>query len=106
MITGSSERARIQRQRASPSVPGEHQVEHDQARRLALEQVARRLAVARLQRPVPLLLQVADDDVANDRLVVDDENGAHRLIVGQRCRGVLKGCLRTLARRRGTGVSR
>ena len=78
-----------------PVGSGQHQVEHDQARRLALEQVACRLAVTRLQCAVPLLLQVADDHVANDGLVVDDENSAHRLIV-QRWRGqVLKGCLRT-----------
>ena len=95
MITGSSERSRIQPHRAEPVRSRQHQVEHDQARRLALEEVARRLAVAGLQRPVSLLLQVADDDVANDRLVVDDENSSHRLIV-QSWRGqVLKGCLRT-----------
>jgi len=42
---------------------------------------AGRLAVPCLQRPEPFLLQVPDDDVAHDRLVVDDEDGAHRLIV-------------------------
>ena len=81
MITGSSERARIQRQSASPSVPGSIRSSTTRLGVSCSSRLRAVVAVARLQRPVTLLLEVADDDVANDRLVVDDENGAHRLIV-------------------------
>ena len=59
-------------------MPGKHEVEHDEARRVALEQLAR----AERRPPassvsVALAPQVADDDLADDRLVVDDEDGAH-----------------------------
>jgi len=47
MITGSSERERIQRQSSRPSVP--------------------------------LALEVTHDDLADDRLVVDDQHGGHGL---------------------------
>src|SRR5207237_8128713 len=37
--------------------------------------------VGGLERPVALPLEVADDPLAHDRLVVDDEDGGHTLIV-------------------------
>jgi hypothetical protein len=40
--------------------------------------------VAGLERPVALALEIADDDLANDGLVVDDENSsAHVFILNQ-----------------------
>ena len=64
-----------------PVGAGQHHVEHDEVRRIALEQLARAVAVRRLERPVALALEVADDDLAHDRLVVDDEDGRHVRIV-------------------------
>ena len=78
MITGRSERLRIQRQSSSPSVPGQHHVEHDERRVGGLDQLAGAVAVAGLERREAVALQVADDHVADDRLVVDDEDGRHR----------------------------
>ena len=54
-----------------------HHVEDDEVGRVALEQLARAVAVGGLERPVALPLEVADDDLADRRLVVDDENGGH-----------------------------
>ena len=70
---------RIQRQSSSPSMPGSITSSTTRSGRLALEQRARVVAVACLERRVPLALEVADDDLADDRLVVDDENGGHAL---------------------------
>ncbi len=56
----------------------QHHVEHDQVRRGALDQRAGGLAVPGLERVVALTLQVASDDVADDRLVVDDQHRRHR----------------------------
>ena len=39
------------------------------------------LTVAGLERPVAVAAQVADDDLAHDRLVVHDQDGLHRVIV-------------------------
>ena len=77
MITGSS------RARADPAAEleavrsGQHDVEHDEVGRLALDERAGVVAVVRLERRVPLALEVAHDDLAHDRLVVDDEDGGH-----------------------------
>jgi hypothetical protein len=46
-----------------------------------LDEFARSVTVPRFQRRVALALQVAHDDLAHDRLVVDDENGCHDRIV-------------------------
>ena len=43
------------------------------------------VAVAGLERRVALALEVADDDLAHDRLVVDDEDGGHAAHCGGRC---------------------
>jgi hypothetical protein len=59
----------------------EHQVEHDETRLVFAEQLLCVQAVARLEGLVALALEVADDDVPDDRLVVDDENGCHLRIV-------------------------
>ena len=60
---------------------GKHQVEHDEVGPLGLDQLARAVAVGRLQGAVPVALQVRDDDLADRRLVVDDENSGHARIV-------------------------
>ena len=79
MITGSSERERIQRQSSSPSVPGSITSSTTRSGDARSTSVAGVVAVAGLERRVPLALEVADDDLADDRLVVDDENGGHGL---------------------------
>ena len=77
MITGSSELERIQRQSSRPSVPGS--ITSSTTRSGSERSSASRAASpsAGLERPVPLALEVADDDLAHDRLVVDDEDGCH-----------------------------
>ena len=77
MITGRRERERIQRQSSSPSVPGSMTIEHDEIRRVALEQLPRAVSVRRLERLEAVALEVADDDLADRRLVVDDEDLGH-----------------------------
>ena len=62
-----------------PVRPRQHHVEHDQVGSSRLDERARIVAVACLERRVPLALEVAHDDLADDRLVVDDENGGHAL---------------------------
>ena len=62
----------------------EHHVEDDEVGLGALDRVAGGVAVARLERPVPFAGEVADDHLANDRLVVDHENGRHRRILLRR----------------------
>jgi len=65
MITGSSI-APDPAAQGEPVHAREHQVEDDQARHLLLEQVARVVPVAGLERSVARLPQIAHDDVAND----------------------------------------
>ena len=78
MITGSSERSLIQRHSDSPSMPGSIRSRTTRLGISALEQVAGVVAVAGLERAVARLPQVAHDDVAHRRFIVDDEHGAHR----------------------------
>ena len=88
MITGSSERARISAE-LEPVDPWEHDVEDDEVGRILLEEPARGASVLGLLRRIAGSLEIADRDVAHDRLVVDHENGRHRHIVRARpCRGV------------------
>ena len=47
-----------------------------------LDQLAGAVAVAGLERREPVPLQVADDHVADDRLVVDDEHRRSRAYSG------------------------
>ncbi len=77
MITGRSPWERIQRQRESPSRAREHQVEHDQLEILRRDERTGGVAVSGLERVETLTLEVADEDIANEGLVVDDENGGH-----------------------------
>jgi hypothetical protein len=63
---------------------GKHQVEDDEVRRVVLEEPSRAVAVTRFERPIALSLQVADDHLAHDGFVVDDEDGAHATIVRHR----------------------
>jgi hypothetical protein len=48
---------------------------------MLFDQRASEVAVTGLERLVALALEVANDDLANDRLVVDDENLGHAPIV-------------------------
>ena len=78
MITGRSPRERIQRQSERPSVPGSMTSSTTSSGSRGCDQRSRRVAVAGLERVEAVAPEVADDDVANDRLVVDDENSGHR----------------------------
>ena len=60
---------------------GQHQVEDDQVRTLVLDERDRRVAVPGLERAVALAAQVLDDDLADDRLVIDDKHRRHPGIV-------------------------
>ena len=91
LAAGRQHDHRQARARADPAAelepvrPGQHEVEHDEARRVALDELARPAPVGRLERLEALALQVADDDLADRRLVVDDENRGHaRIIPGAR----------------------
>src|SRR3954453_204669 len=59
----------------------EHHVQHDQVYGLLLQHRSRRRAVVGLERRMPFPLQVAHDHFADDRLVVDYEDGGHRRIM-------------------------
>ena len=59
----------------------QHHVEDDELRLAPLDQLARRVAVAGDERLEPVPAQIPDDDVADDRLVVDHEDGGHGRIV-------------------------
>ena len=78
MITGSSPRERIQRQSASPSIPGSITSSTTRCGDPVSISFRAVVAVGGLERLEPVALEVADDDVADDRLVVDDEDGGHR----------------------------
>ena len=66
----SNDRARAVRAR-------KHHVEDDEIRAVALEQLTGTVAVCGFECLVALPIEVADDDLADRRLVVDDENGGH-----------------------------
>ena len=77
MITGSSDVEPDPAAQLEAVRSGEHHVEHDEVGRASSERVACGVAVAGLERAVPLALEIADDDLAHDRLIVDDEHGLH-----------------------------
>ena len=77
MITGRSPRERIQRQSESPSVPGSIRSSTTSSRIVRVDERPRGVAVAGLERVVTLPAEVADEDVADEGLVVDDEDGGH-----------------------------
>ena len=62
-----------------PVGAGQHQVEHDELQVLGREKRAGGVAVPGLERVEALTLEVADEDVADEGLVVDDEDGGHEL---------------------------
>jgi hypothetical protein len=64
-----------------PVGPREHDVEDDEARGAGLDQLARVVSVRRLERGESIAPEIPHDDVANDWLVVDDEDRAHGPIV-------------------------
>ncbi len=66
-----------------PVDAGKHDVEDHEAGALALDQPASRVAVAGLERAEAVPLEIAEDHLADDRLVVHDEDGrGHPDIVG------------------------
>ena len=82
-MTGSSERAPDPAAELEPVDAGEHDVEDHEAGALALDELAGRVAVAGLERAEAVPLEIAEHHLADDGLVVDDENGrAHPDIVG------------------------
>src|SRR5207342_2561832 len=54
-----------------------HEVEDDEVGPVRLDELVRVSSVGGLQGPEAVASQVLDDDLANRRLVVDDEDGAH-----------------------------
>jgi hypothetical protein len=54
-----------------------HDVEHDERRRLALQDLPCARSVGRLGRAIPVTLEISHHDVSNDGFVVDDEHGCH-----------------------------
>src|SRR5262249_39531270 len=65
-----------------PIDPGHHHVEDDEGRLAFLDQRASGIAVGGGQRLEALVLEVADDDIAHDGFVFDDENGRHASYCG------------------------
>ena len=74
MIGTRSPAPRSRRHTASPSSPGEHQVEHDQVRRVALQPLVELARVGERPHVEALLAQVAREEVAQAHVVVDDED--------------------------------
>jgi len=64
--------------KGEPVRAGKHHVEHDEVGSTALDDRSCGIPVGRLECVEAVALQVAHDDVAHDRLVVDDEDGGHR----------------------------
>ncbi len=64
-----------------PAGSGKHQVEDDQRELRCLDELTGAIPVGCLERREPVAPEVADYDLTNDRLVVDDQNGSHRAIV-------------------------
>ena len=67
-----------------PVRAGKHEVEDDERRARAFQELAGAVSVGGLERAVALPLEVAAHDLADDRLVVDDENGGHVRIQAHR----------------------
>src|SRR5205823_7355321 len=61
-----------------------HHVQHDQRRRVPLEQPLRLVAAGGLERPITVALEVAYDHVAHDRLIIDHKDRGHIRIVSNR----------------------
>jgi hypothetical protein len=64
-----------------PVGSGQHHVEDDQVRRIALEETARVVAVRRLDRPEAVALEVPHHHIAHIRVVVDHQHRRHRATV-------------------------
>ena len=86
MITGRSPRSRIQRQSASPSVPGSITSSTTSCGAARLDQRRAPSSPSPASSVVEAVArEVADDDVADDRLVVDDEDGRSSHAASCRC---------------------
>src|SRR5207237_9693111 len=62
-----------------------HQVQDDRARHPLLQQLSSGEAVLSFERVEARVLEVLDDNVADDRLIVDDKDTTHRTIIGIGC---------------------
>ena len=89
-ITGIARRARIDAAELEPADPRQHDVEHDQIRRLELDEVHDLPPVAGRDHAKAVARQVLPDDLAHGGLVVDHEHGARALhetiVTGRRLR--------------------
>ena len=90
MITGSAEVLRIQRHSSRPSVPGSIRSRTTRLGWPCSTHRAGAVAVTGLEHAVALALEIRADDLADDLLVVDDEDGRHGRIQPGECYGRLK----------------
>ena len=67
----------MERLSASPSWPGSITSSTTRSRLLLSKQLVGAVSVFCDERAVAVALEVADDDVAHDGVVVDDEDGCH-----------------------------
>ena len=74
MITGTDALEPDEPQELEAAQPGQHQVEHDHARRARLDRAQRSVTVGGGFDLEPLVGQVPREHVAHDRLVVDDQH--------------------------------
>ena len=75
---------RIARQTVTPSSPGQHQIEHDQIERLGAREAQSLVAVADGDGRQAFERQVQRDEVADVRLVFDDEHPRARRVPAPR----------------------
>ena len=73
-MIGTSPVGRSRRHTSRPSMPGQHQVEHDQVGGRLAHEPQRRLAVGGLDHLVPVGAEVGHHDLAHGRVVVDDQH--------------------------------
>ena len=79
----------------------QHQIEHDERGLILLDELAGAVSVGRLERAISLALEIAADDLTDDRFVVDDEDGRHVRSQPHECYGGLKSaCVSPQAGRR------
>jgi len=85
MITGTSERARYPAAELEPVHARHHQVQDDRGRASSPPAALERQAVLSFEGLKPAFSRLLDDNVADDRLVVDDKDATHRTIIDIGC---------------------